>query len=339
VGELQKGKRTGKGTYTDVDGHTFTGTWTDDLLNGMGSYEGPEGKYEGDWKDNLKHGKGTMTWTSGDRYVGAWTEDNMNGEGQFFWTNGKAYDGQWVDGLREGRGALTFPNGSKYVGDWCNDQCHGKGKFTEDNGAYEGDWVENKKHGHGTYTYKDGRIYDGDWINDKKTKGFVRTPDGNVFKVTFNDKGEVIDQQEATEADMPSKKAAAGRQAPASGSSSPEKHPQLRHVEGSAGGHGGSNLKVDGERVGGQVREWESGEVPQKRGPVDPTKTRHFRDSIPYDELQVPSKHNRPQIDSSQREFYLSDAEFKKLFGVDKDTFKALPKWKQNTKKKELKLF
>ena len=40
-----------------------------------------------------------------------------------------------------------------------------------------------------------------------------------------------------------------------------------------------------------------------------------------------------------QRELHLSDEQFKKLIGCDKDTFAAWPKWKQHKKKRELKLF
>lgn len=43
-------------------------------------------------------------------------------------------------------------------------------------------------------------------------------------------------------------------------------------------------------------------------------------------------------IDSAQLQNSLSDADFEAAFKVDKATFAALPKWKQNGKKKELKL-
>jgi hypothetical protein len=46
-----------------------------------------------------------------------------------------------------------------------------------------------------------------------------------------------------------------------------------------------------------------------------------------------------PSVDPANKEEYLSDAEFSKLFGVDKAAFKAQPKWKRDAKKKELGLF
>ncbi|OQR92154.1 villin [Thraustotheca clavata] len=43
-------------------------------------------------------------------------------------------------------------------------------------------------------------------------------------------------------------------------------------------------------------------------------------------------------IDISSKEAYLSDADFKTVFGATRDEFHALPKWKQQAKKKEVKL-
>ena len=44
-------------------------------------------------------------------------------------------------------------------------------------------------------------------------------------------------------------------------------------------------------------------------------------------------------VNPSQKEDYLSDADFSKLFSMTRDAFRALPKWKRDTKKKELGLF
>eukprot|EP01016_Furgasonia_blochmanni_P039619 TRINITY_DN4950_c0_g2_i1.p1 TRINITY_DN4950_c0_g2~~TRINITY_DN4950_c0_g2_i1.p1 ORF type:complete len:342 (+),score=60.69 TRINITY_DN4950_c0_g2_i1:446-1471(+) len=44
-------------------------------------------------------------------------------------------------------------------------------------------------------------------------------------------------------------------------------------------------------------------------------------------------------VDLSRKEAYLSDAEFAQIFGTDKKTFSALPKWKQADQKKKVKLF
>jgi len=44
-------------------------------------------------------------------------------------------------------------------------------------------------------------------------------------------------------------------------------------------------------------------------------------------------------IDGNKREIYLSNKEFAKLFGMDKEAFSQLPQWKQSSLKKDKKLF
>jgi hypothetical protein len=61
--------------------------------------------------------------------------------------------------------------------------------------------------------------------------------------------------------------------------------------------------------------------------------------TIPYEELRLPSKWNRPDIDPLKREIYLSDAEFKDIFKMSRDIFKELPAWKMNQLKQIVKLY
>ncbi|PPD94035.1 hypothetical protein GOBAR_DD08947 [Gossypium barbadense] len=44
-------------------------------------------------------------------------------------------------------------------------------------------------------------------------------------------------------------------------------------------------------------------------------------------------------IDLKRREAYLSDNEFQTVFGMEKEAFYKLPKWKQDLKKKKVGLF
>ena len=41
-------------------------------------------KYEGDWKDGMRHGKGTFYYTNGDKYVGDWKDDVQDGKGIYY---------------------------------------------------------------------------------------------------------------------------------------------------------------------------------------------------------------------------------------------------------------
>ncbi|XP_058723366.1 villin-4-like [Vicia villosa] len=59
----------------------------------------------------------------------------------------------------------------------------------------------------------------------------------------------------------------------------------------------------------------------------------------PYERLKITSIDPVPDIDVTKRETYLSSAEFKEKFGMSKDAFYKLPKWKQNKLKMAIQLF
>lgn len=59
----------------------------------------------------------------------------------------------------------------------------------------------------------------------------------------------------------------------------------------------------------------------------------------PYERLKTSSPDPVADIDVTKRETYLSVAEFKEKFGMAKDAFYKLPKWKQNKLKMALQLF
>ncbi|KAG5225743.1 villin [Salix suchowensis] len=59
----------------------------------------------------------------------------------------------------------------------------------------------------------------------------------------------------------------------------------------------------------------------------------------PYERLKVNSPDPVTEIDVTKRETYLSAAEFREKFGMAKDAFYKLPKWKQNKLKMALQLF
>ncbi|KAF3452761.1 hypothetical protein FNV43_RR03194 [Rhamnella rubrinervis] len=59
----------------------------------------------------------------------------------------------------------------------------------------------------------------------------------------------------------------------------------------------------------------------------------------PYDRLKTTSTDPVSEIDVTKRETYLSSEEFKQKFGMSKEAFYKLPKWKQNKLKMALQLF
>ncbi|KAJ6844880.1 villin-5-like isoform X2 [Iris pallida] len=60
---------------------------------------------------------------------------------------------------------------------------------------------------------------------------------------------------------------------------------------------------------------------------------------FPYERLKVNSPDPVTEIDVTKRETYLSSVEFKEKFGMTKDAFYKLPKWKQNKHKLSIQLF
>ncbi|TKY53361.1 Villin-2 protein [Spatholobus suberectus] len=63
------------------------------------------------------------------------------------------------------------------------------------------------------------------------------------------------------------------------------------------------------------------------------------RRTFSYDQLKTKSGHNVPGIDLKRREAYLSDEEFNTVFGMAKEAFYMLPRWKQDMLKKKFELF
>jgi len=59
----------------------------------------------------------------------------------------------------------------------------------------------------------------------------------------------------------------------------------------------------------------------------------------PYDSLRTSSTNIPTDIDVTKREIYLSSSEFREKFGMTKEAFGKLPRWKQNRLKIALQLF
>ena len=49
-------------------------------------------KYEGDWKDGMRHGKGTSTILTATSNVGDWKDDVQDGKGIYYFQNGERYE-------------------------------------------------------------------------------------------------------------------------------------------------------------------------------------------------------------------------------------------------------
>lgn len=82
-------------------------------------------------------------------------------------------------------------------------------------------------------------------------------------------------------------------------------------------------------QVAPEPEEASPGEEPQADGGI----------TFPLSRLRISSTDPAPGIDSTRRESYLSNTEFSEALGMSKEQFYALPKWKQDQKKRSAGLY
>lgn len=118
-GDIQDGKRHGRGTFVWDNGDTYSGEWDNGRIHGLGTFQFQEiGQYQGSFIDGKRSGQGTFTWVDGDNYEGAWENDLMVGIGKYTFAIGDAYEGEWAEGKMHGRGTYTFADGLSLSGLW-----------------------------------------------------------------------------------------------------------------------------------------------------------------------------------------------------------------------------
>nr|WP_262895559.1 hypothetical protein [Galbibacter mesophilus] len=86
-------------------------------------------RYEGEWKDNMRHGEGSFYWIDGERYEGEYKNDERSGMGVYYWPNGDKYVGEWKEDVRDGQGTFYNAEGEVYAkGIWKDDKLVKKDK-------------------------------------------------------------------------------------------------------------------------------------------------------------------------------------------------------------------
>lgn len=81
-------------------------------------------RYEGQFKNCLKHGNGTERFKNGDKYSGEYMNGRPEGYGEYHWSNESVYKGSFKNGLRHGKGVWMRSQDSKsdkYEGEYQND--------------------------------------------------------------------------------------------------------------------------------------------------------------------------------------------------------------------------
>ena len=111
-GECLGNLRHGKGTYTQ-NGVSLIGTWTNNHLNGEGVMNSVAFKYEGEFKNSLRHGVGKEIHKDGTIYQGEFAYGKRHGKMKIFLTNGAIIDCVFDSGVGVGEGVMTMTDGEK----------------------------------------------------------------------------------------------------------------------------------------------------------------------------------------------------------------------------------
>jgi hypothetical protein len=178
-GEWKRNKEHGFGKLMTSDRTrvVYQGEWERGRMHGVGSYHYSstaiagdakiQSKYEGDFKENLRHGDGTYVLPDGSVYTGQWRDGMMSGRGVFTWPDGSLYEGDWKDGKRHGLGVLKVSDGFSYDGNWVRNAMEGRGSATYPNGQqYHGLFTNGRREGRGTMYFTNGAVYEGRFRDD-----------------------------------------------------------------------------------------------------------------------------------------------------------------------------
>ncbi|MBL7910663.1 MAG: TPM domain-containing protein [Bacteroidia bacterium] len=131
--------KNGTGNYFNPqDSSRYQGQFKNGLKHGFGEYYYSDGSvYKGQWKKGLRHGKGLLIFENGDTYDGEWKDDNRTGKGKYVWTDGTICEGYCVDGFLQGQGKINWTSGAFYNGEWLNNTIEGIGEMHYDDGTIE----------------------------------------------------------------------------------------------------------------------------------------------------------------------------------------------------------
>ena len=94
--------RQGIGKIRFEDGSWFDGDWYDNKPHGQGIFENKQEKtkYEGAFRNGLKHGKGKQRQPDSTLIDAVWREGTLHGEGSILHLSGKVEMSRWMYGQR-----------------------------------------------------------------------------------------------------------------------------------------------------------------------------------------------------------------------------------------------
>eukprot|EP00747_Dinoflagellata_sp_TGD_P114485 gnl/TRDRNA2_/TRDRNA2_171936_c0_seq2.p1 gnl/TRDRNA2_/TRDRNA2_171936_c0~~gnl/TRDRNA2_/TRDRNA2_171936_c0_seq2.p1 ORF type:complete len:513 (-),score=77.20 gnl/TRDRNA2_/TRDRNA2_171936_c0_seq2:61-1377(-) len=194
VGQFYDGTRHGIGFMRKPSkkGHgmvRYLGDWQDNRKHGEGFYESEsEGRYRGEFENDLFHGNGALALLNGDQYIGSFMFGKPQGSGHYKWaSNHSKYAGEIDRGKLQGEGALTSKaTGTIYTGQFSHSMPDGFGTMrnrSKRKEQYAGDWVGGFKSGVGTYEWQNGTRFEGRFSDDARHgDGAILFTDGAVWQ-------------------------------------------------------------------------------------------------------------------------------------------------------------
>jgi hypothetical protein len=207
-GEWKNGSFHGQGVLREAWGGIYVGGFKNNLANGFGRQEEPDGSWwEGEVKNDQLNGRGVWVYEDGSKYEGQFVDSMPNGLGKFIddygsvsegefknfklegkgifinW-NGDIYKGNFVDGFLDGEGFFSKKNGTEVKGMFKKDYLNGQGVWKFENGDIaKGNFKMDLLDGYGTYTWSNGDKYEGQFKDGlKHGKGKFIEKNGYIYE-------------------------------------------------------------------------------------------------------------------------------------------------------------
>jgi hypothetical protein len=174
--------RAGTAEVTYPNGCTFKGTFdSEKVKQGPGVYVwmGPgaeeeevveKARYEGEYKNGMRHGVGMFVYPNKDVYEGEFSENKMHGEGTYTYNstakggNPDIYSGSFVDGKKSGQGRYEYGvDQSMFVGTWENGEMTTGAWELKGAAVYTGSFKLSRPFGEGKFDFASGLSQSGSY--------------------------------------------------------------------------------------------------------------------------------------------------------------------------------
>ncbi|CAM9230253.1 unnamed protein product [Chrysoparadoxa australica] len=119
-GAYVDGKKAGIGKMTFPNQDTYTGEWSNNLMEGEGTYvyKASGDAYSGTWVKGKKEGQGSYQFGADDSIMqGTWENGSIT-SGTWRFSDGTVYSGSFKDGKPTGQGVYVFPSGITQKGEY-----------------------------------------------------------------------------------------------------------------------------------------------------------------------------------------------------------------------------